>query len=249
MSTFELYPLGDSALTVRLGEVIAPGLQERVRRLAAYIEERRFPGMIEQSSAYAALTIFYDPWVLYEAADRSALPCELAEAYVRELLDAFEREAADDGPAPGRLVKLPVCYGGEYGPDLPEVAAVHGLTEQEVVALHSGCEYPVYMIGFAPGFAYLGGLPDKLATPRRSTPRTRIEPGSVGIGGSQTGVYPLATPGGWNLIGRTPLALFLPRAAAPSLLEAGDRVRFIPITPAQFAEQSSTNGEEAPDEY
>ena len=248
MIGYELYPLGDSALTLRLGAEISTEVQTRVRRLACFIEARRFPGMVELVAAYATLTIYYDPWLLYEAGGRAALTGELAEAHVHKLLDAFERTMQDADAAPGRLVELPVCYGGDYGPDLTEVAAFHGLTEREVIELHSGCEYPVYMIGFAPGFAYLGGLPDKLATPRRLTPRTRIEPGSVGIGGSQTGVYPLATPGGWNLIGRTPLALFRPDAAAPSLLEAGDRVRFVPVTPTQFAELLGRREEEDADE-
>jgi inhibitor of KinA len=133
-----------------------------------------------------------------------------------------------------RNIVIPVCYGGEFGPDLKEVAQYHGLTEEEVIHIHSHGEYKVYMIGFVPGFAYLGGLSPKIATPRRTTPRTMIPTGSVGIAGGQTGIYPLATPGGWQIIGRTPLSLFRPNHRQPSLLRAGDIVRFQPITEKEY---------------
>lgn len=132
------------------------------------------------------------------------------------------------------MTEIPVCYGGELGPDLPEVAAAHGLSEEEVVEIHASADYLVYMLGFAPGFAYLGGLPKRIATPRRRTPRLSIPAGTVGIAGDQTGVYPIATPGGWQLIGRTPDPLFLPDAMPPALLRAGDIVRFRPISRAEF---------------
>lgn len=135
---------------------------------------------------------------------------------------------------PSRTVVIPVCYGGEFGPDLEEVARFHGMTEDEVIAIHAQGRYRVYMIGFAPGFAYLGGLSPEIATPRRATPRTHVPAGSVGIAGNQTGVYPLATPGGWQIIGRTPLALFRPHHEEPSLLRAGDIVQFCPITEEQY---------------
>ena len=128
-----------------------------------------------------------------------------------------------------------MCYGGEYGPDLEEVARHNGLSVDEVIALHSGGEYLVYMIGFAPGFPYLGGMSERIAMPRRSSPRAQIPVGSVGIAGMQTGVYPIETPGGWQLIGRTPLALFRPEENPPSLLQAGNKVRFRPISADEFA--------------
>lgn len=136
-----------------------------------------------------------------------------------------------------RTIIIPVCYGGEFGPDLEYVAAEHGLTPDEVIAIHTSGDYLVHMIGFAPGFPYLGGLSDKIATPRRSTPRLRVEAGTVGIGGQQTGVYPVMTPGGWQCIGRTPLALFRPMEDPPSLLTAGDRVRFASISLQEYLEQ------------
>jgi inhibitor of KinA len=136
----------------------------------------------------------------------------------------------------GRLVILPVLYGGEQGPDLDFVARHHQLSVEEVIALHSGPEYLVYMIGFAPGFPYLGGLPERLATPRLEKPRLSVPKGSVGIGGAQTGVYSVDSPGGWRLIGRTPVPLYDPRKDPPALLQAGDRVRFRPVTAAEAAE-------------
>jgi inhibitor of KinA len=137
-------------------------------------------------------------------------------------------------------VTLPVCYGGEFGLDLEAVGAAHGLTCDEVVALHSGAEYFVSAIGFIPGFPYLRGLPDALHTPRRKTPRTRVAAGSVAIGGDQTGIYPFETPGGWSLIGCTPWRLFNPYSQAPSFLQVGDRVRFRPITPEEFGASRSS---------
>ena len=144
---------------------------------------------------------------------------------------------ADGASAPGgaRIVEVPVCYGGECGPDLGEVAAKSGIDPHEVIALHSGGSYVVQAIGFAPGFGYLGGLPEKIHTPRRATPRTLVPAGSVGIGGVLTAVYPFATPGGWNIIGRTPLAMFDPQRTEPAILRAGDHVRFRVITGEEFA--------------
>jgi inhibitor of KinA len=130
---------------------------------------------------------------------------------------------------------VPVCYGGEWGPDLETIGRAHGLSADEVVSVHSGAEYLVSAVGFTPGFPYLSGLPERLHTPRRETPRTRVPAGSVAIGGAQTGIYPFETPGGWNLIGRTPWRLFNPHARPPTLLQVGDRVRFRPITSGEYA--------------
>jgi KipI family sensor histidine kinase inhibitor len=134
-----------------------------------------------------------------------------------------------------RWVEIPMCYGGKFGPDLAAVAAHTGLSEAEVIRRHSAGSYRVFLLGFVPGFAYLGGLDPQLATPRRETPRARVEPGSVGIAGTQTGVYPLAAPGGWQIIGRTPLSLFRPQETPPTLLHPGDRVRFRVVEPQEFA--------------
>jgi inhibitor of KinA len=142
-----------------------------------------------------------------------------------------------------RTVSIPVCYGGEYGPDLEYVARHHNLTPEEVISIHSEGEYLAYMIGFAPGFPFLGGLSEKIATPRRPSPRTSIPAGSVGIAGMQTGVYPISTPGGWQLIGQTPVKLFLPKQNPPSLLQAGDIVKFEPISKEEYQEMQAKEGE------
>jgi inhibitor of KinA len=134
------------------------------------------------------------------------------------------------------LVEIPVCYGGEFGPDLQDVADSHGLTAERAIELHASTTYTVYFLGFAPGFAYLGEVAEELVTPRLATPRKSVPAGSVGIAGSQTGVYPISTPGGWRLLGRTPVAMFRPERAEMSLLSIGDRVRFSPISREQFAE-------------
>ncbi|CAI6079848.1 5-oxoprolinase subunit B [Cohnella sp. JJ-181] len=232
----KLLPLGDSAITVQLGETICRQTHDRVRQLAEHLERSRFAGMIEHVPAFLSVTVYFDPFEalagLGDPADLSgsADPMALVAGWLADNLAKLE-ETAQEKP---RLTEIPVCYGGELGPDLPEVAAVHGLSEQEVIEIHASAEYLVYMLGFAPGFAYLGGLPKSIATPRKQTPRLSIPAGTVGIAGDQTGVYPIATPGGWQLIGKTPEPLFLPDATPPTLLRAGDIVRFRPISREEF---------------
>jgi inhibitor of KinA len=153
------------------------------------------------------------------------------EAILRKYLERLEEVTL---PSP-RHLEIPVSYGGEFGPDLGEVAAMHGLTPEEIIELHASVEYLVYFLGFVPGYAYLGELPEALVTPRLGAPRRRVPAGSVGIAGTQTGVYPFATPGGWRLLGRTPIAMFRPDGDSLSFLSIGDRVRFVPISPAEFA--------------
>jgi len=212
-------PLGDSAVLLTL-----PARVDAVA-VARRIEKARPAGFIECVPAFESVAVCFDPMRATVAELTTELATVLARA-VRKRMPA---------PKP-REVVIPVCYGGEYGPDLPDVAAQCGLGIDSVIKLHASGHYVVRALGFMPGFPYLSGLDTRLRTPRRATPRTRIPAGSVGIGGAQTGVYPLASPGGWNLIGRTPLALFnatLPDA--PTLLRPGDRVRFKPIKAEEFA--------------
>jgi inhibitor of KinA len=254
----ELSPLGDSAVVARLGTEIDEATLERVRALAAAIEAARAPGIVEVVPAYATVTVVYDP-VRFAGAGTRPLQtvCQLitwcAERGAEASAAGFagqdgvsggaggagggggKRGAAVVAGEPGAVHVLPVCYGGEFGPDLEMVAAHCGLSGAEVIALHSGASYRVYAIGFVPGFPYLGGLPAALGVPRRATPRIRVPAGSVGIGGAQTGVYPLATPGGWHLIGRTPVELFRPHEERPCRLGIGDRVQFQAISPEEFA--------------
>jgi inhibitor of KinA len=211
--------LGDRALTIHVDDDEVAPAGDVVRCLAAQFRDRRPIGVLEVVPALATITLHYDPLATTFA--------ELVAAVA-----AAEQELVLS-PAPARTpIVIPVCYGGEYGPDLDAVANLHGTTPEAIVAQHTAGDYVVAMIGFLPGFPYLTGLTPQLFTPRRSEPRTRVPAGSVGIGGSSTGVYPCESPGGWQLIGRTPRALFNPARGKPALLQPGDHVRFIDVAPA-----------------
>jgi KipI family sensor histidine kinase inhibitor len=197
-----LHPLGDAALLCELPAPATLAQQQQIWALANEV----LPGMNN-------LSLLFDP----EEVDAAELEMQVLSAWPQLAGTAIE----------GREIRIPVAYGGEAGPDLAVVAAHTGLAPAEVVRRHSGAEYVVYLLGFLPGFGFLGGLPPELATPRRAEPRVAVPARSVGIGGAQTGIYPLVSPGGWQLIGRTPLELFDPRAAEPTLLRPGDRVRFV----------------------
>ncbi len=212
----EIVPYGDAALLVRFGEDISPALSASARRVAAVLEADPPDGFVEAVASYASVAVHFDP-----ARTRAE---DLALLLARRLGQAAAAEAE---PA-GRLVEVPVRYGGGDGPDLAEVARLRGLSEAEVAAVHSGVEYVVYAMGFMPGFPYLGVVPERIRVPRLDSPRPAVPAGSVGIAGAQTGIYPAATPGGWRLIGRTDLQLFDPARRPPAILAPGDRVRFVP---------------------
>ena len=212
--------VGDSALLVEFAPVIAPEVNRRVRALLAALDAEPPPGLLDLVPAYRALLICYDPVVLGHAA-------------LLERLRALEPALGLAVPA-SRIVTVPVAYGGDYGPDLPDVAAHTGLSPDEVIARHAAGEYTVYFLGFTPGFPYLGGLDPALATPRLSQPRTAVPAGAVGIGGAQTGIYSLPAPGGWRLLGRTPVRLYDPAAEQPFLLCAGDELRFRAIDTDEY---------------
>lgn len=195
---------------------------ERVRKLLRLMELEPLAGVRNLHPAYGSLLVKFDAMKLQH---------EGLERILRGYLARLEEVKL---PAP-RLVEIPVCYGGEFGPDLDDVAAMRGMTPARVIELHASAEYLVYFLGFVPGFAYLGELPEELVTPRLPSPRKRVPAGSAGIAGNQTGVYPFATPGGWRLLGRTPMAMFRPERNGMSLLSIGDRVRFTPIDAERFA--------------
>ncbi len=218
-----LLPVGEAGIVVELGDAIDPALNARVRWLARAVAERLARDVVEVVPTYRSLLVVCDPLRVPRARLAAALRALAAELPP----DAAPEEA-------GRLVRLPACYGGAFGPDLEEVARRAGVSPADAVELHSSATYLVYMLGFTPGFPYLGGMPARLATPRLETPRTRIPAGSIGIGGAQTGIYPIESPGGWRLIGRTPVRLFDPGGRAPFLLAAGDRIQFVPVPPAEF---------------
>ena len=216
-------PLGDCALQITLGAQICDATNAKVHALARRIRAAALPGLRDLVPAYTTLTLHYDPQIwTHETLARALTPL------------LTKRDDATGASAPAREVCLPVCYGGEYGPDLMAVAAHAGLPIETVIQHHTGALYRVYFLGFTPGFAYLGGLDPRLAMGRKATPRARVPAGSVGIAGAQTGVYPQATPGGWQIIGRTPLTLFDPGRSPPCLLAPDDRVRFVAIEPAAF---------------
>ncbi len=230
-------PLGDSAIVVTLGETIDESVLVRVRSLAAALERETIAGIIDVVPAYASLTVFYE---ISAAALGDESPYEHLCRIIGEHVAKVEHAWPDlvrtklTGIKPLE-VEIPVCFGGDFGPDLETVATHCGLGVDDLVTLYCGAGYVVHVVGFAPGFPYLGGLPAKLATPRRSTPRTSVPAGSVGIGGVQTGIYPLSTPGGWQLIRRTPLVLFQPDTLPPARLRVGDHVKFRPISAEEFA--------------
>lgn len=228
----QLVPLGDKAIVLQFEDVLSHGTHAKIQAMAQYLEQHPVPGILEHVPAYTTLTVYYDPWLLSQNGTRD--PYDAAVAYLQTALSEAKGRVRHTETA----VEIPVCYGGAYGPDLEEVARHNRLSPQEVVALHTQNEYLVHMMGFAPGFPYLGGMNKQLATPRKQEPRASIPVGSVGIAGEQTGVYSIATPGGWQLIGRTPLILFDASRPQPSLLKTGDRVRFVAITEDEFKKQA-----------
>lgn len=233
----KILPFGESAILIEFGKGIDPKIHGKVKMFTENLDLSPLPGMIEYVSAFSSVTIFYDPVKvrkMYQESPegKSLLTFEILAAMVREKLGNLEHDA---NYTP-RIVEIPVCYGEEFGPDLQYVAEHNKLTADEVIHIHSHGEYLVYMIGFAPGFPYLGGMSECIATPRRQSPRMSIPAGSVGIAGMQTGVYPIATPGGWQLIGNTPVELFRPLDNPPTLLQSGDRIRFYPISRIEYEE-------------
>ncbi|MCM2286633.1 MAG: 5-oxoprolinase subunit PxpB [Desulfobacula sp.] len=212
---------GDTGLIVEFGEGIDPVVNARVRAVAAAVKTRSPRGIIEIIPTYRSLLLIYDPLIT------------LPEKLIR-FIEQADSGLGDEDAGPFRRVDIPVCYGGEFGPDMDTVAKTAGLGIEEVIQRHSAPDYLIYMVGFTPGFPFLGGLDERLFTPRLKTPRMAVPRGSVGIANNQTGIYPITSPGGWQIIGRTPLTLFAPFRENPFLYQAGDRIRFIPISPEEY---------------
>lgn len=221
-------PCGDRMVLVEFANEISPEVHREVYRLFRLGTDARIAGIVEWVPSYRSLGVIYDP-------------LQVSSSQVIEQLKQLRASEAQLPQGAERHLEVPVAYGGEFGPDLSFVAEFHGFTAEQVVSLHSGAEYRVYLIGFMPGFPYLGGLPPELATPRLESPRDSVPAGSVAIGGQQTGIYPSKSPGGWRLIGRTPLRLFDFRNPQPSLLQVGDRVTFRPISGQEFEEAARLN--------
>jgi KipI family sensor histidine kinase inhibitor len=215
-------PFGDSALIIEFGEVISPEANQKVLALNQTLSKANIAGVEETVPTYRSLLIRYNP--LKTTYEQLVFQIKDIEKNLNKLAVGTE----------GRRMVVPVVYGGEYGPDIGFVAKYHGITEEMVVKLHSEREYRVYMIGFVAGFPYLGEVPDEIATPRLETPRIKVPAGSLGIAEKQTGIYPCEAPGGWQIIGRTPLKLFNPLQQPPALLRPGDIVKFKPISESEF---------------
>lgn len=226
--TPSFYSLSENAVTVNLGSLVSPTVQARVQQLLMDLDHDPFIGYQESVPSYIGLTVFYEPMkIVGNEWGAASEVISILKGRVKQIED-------QTNSVKGSHVTIPVCYDRDYGLDLDDVAKRNGLTREEVIHLHTSGDYLVYMIGFAPGFPFLGGMDERIATPRHAQPRTAIPAGSVGIAGGQTGVYPFTTPGGWQLIGQTPLTLFSASREVPSLLQAGDRVTFKEISKEKF---------------
>jgi len=232
----EIAPLGDSALVVRVREQFADAPDEtldEVLRVFQQLQHAAIPGVVELAPAYTSVAVFFDPITIAKASGAPDEVFDWLASRIRALVAAGAGRRRKV-KFRSRNVEIPVCYDPEFAPDIDDIARHSQLSATEIVDLHSTNQYRVACIGFVSGFTFLAGLPKNLATPRRDVPRKEIPAGSVGIGGAQTGIYPLRSPGGWNLIGRTPLKLFDPTKDPPTLLCPGDRVRFRAITREEF---------------
>jgi inhibitor of KinA len=237
-TAYSIYPLGDSAITIDLGNCIDEQLNIRALAIHDWLQAHRFPGITDIIIAYSSVSVFYDP--THRRVDSPKHPHGMYN-WLRELLKRAWTEAgtaSPETPAQNHHFRIPVCYESGYGPDLDWVASQKGLSVNEVIALHHSVTYRIYMIGFLPGFPYMGKIADRLAIARKARPVT-VKAGGVGIAGIQTGVYPLNSPGGWQIIGRTPVQLFDRHADPPIHMQTGDSIQFYPITREEFLDWKS----------
>jgi len=220
---------GDACLVTEFGDTIDPLINSMVKSLELKIRGLGLPWLVETVPTYRSLAVYVDPW-------------DTCREEVELTVISLAREVEAKSIPSAAIAEIPVCYGGNFGPDLERVSVHTGLGPDVIIRLHSSELYRIYMMGFTPGFPYLGGMDPRLETPRLEDPRTLIPAGSVGIAGKQTGIYPIPSPGGWNIIGRTPLVLFDPARPSPFLLEAGMEIRFVPVSEERFEEILSGNG-------
>lgn len=221
MQNIKIVAAGDSSLLIEFGNEINEEINRKITTIVQLMRDQQIEGVVDVIPAFCSLLINYDPRIVsFEKLER-----RMQGLVKMDLKGGFGRK---------RIFEIPVCYGGEYGPDMGTIAAHAGLTEKEVIEIHSSRDYLIYMLGFLPGFCYLGGLDERIHTPRLANPRVKIRAGSVGIGGSQTGIYPLDSPGGWQLMGMTPVKTYDPSRENPILLEAGDYIRFVPVDEAEY---------------
>ena len=229
---FKIYALSEQAVTLVFGTEIKETTANKIDNFNRLLNQKPFSGFTSSVPAYTTLSIYYDLLSVINSNLPGKNGFEKVSNYLKTLGNENQEEPADSS----NLITLPVFYGAEFGPDLEEVSNITNLSIEEIIELHSSAIYKVYMIGFVPGFAYLGGMDERLASPRKLTPSASVPAGSVGIAGKQTGIYPLETPGGWQIIGQTPLKMFDANRAQPSLLKAGDEVKFQSIALEEFKE-------------
>lgn len=226
---YTIFPLGDSGLIIDFGNRIDVETNEKVLRLFHALRHQEIPFFTDLIPAYSSLTVCYDPAILYQWRHESPTVFEA----VARLIEDLELKEYPPSRQP-RMHEIPVCYDPIYAPDLCSIADAKGLDREEVIRLHCSKIYRVYMLGFLPGFAYMGTIDESIAIPRKESPRSRVEAGSVGIAGRQTGIYPVASPGGWQVVGRTPVCIFNDEYSDPALFSPGDEVRFHSITEHEF---------------
>lgn len=224
-NAFDILQINETSALIEFGNKIDKEINKKIRIFCAYLDKKPFYGLIEYIPYFSSVSVIYNPVMI-----KSDEPFNTVKLMLQDILSKLDFSCDYEE----NIVEIPVCYGGKFGEDLEYVAKVNNLTPDEVIGIHSSGEYLVYMIGFAPGFPYLGGLSEKIHTPRRKSPRTAIPEGSVGIAGSQTGVYPIQTPGGWQIIGRTPLKLFDLNSEQKTLLKCGDIAKFYPISHDEY---------------
>lgn len=221
MENIKIAAAGDSSILIEFGKEINPETNRKITTIMQLIKDQQIEGVVDMIPAFCSLLINYDPRILCYGKMQKRL-------YALVKMDVRYQAGRK------KVFEIPVCYGGVYGPDMDTIAAHAGLTQEEVIKIHSSKDYLIYMLGFLPGFCYLGGLDERIHTPRLANPRVKIAAGSVGIGGSQTGIYPLDSPGGWQLMGMTPVKTYDPDRKRPILLEAGDYIRFIPVDEGEY---------------
>lgn len=226
-----IYPLNEHAITIELGDEISEAIHRRVVALRDEILKKSFAGLLDIVTAYTTVTIFFDPELVSSLPYDGKTPFNKVEMFLRERLDHLKENTSLSSET---VITIPVCYDVEYGFDLEWVASHHQTSPEEIIRRHTSETFTVFMIGFTPGFPYMGILPPYLESPRKQNPRIQVPAGSIGLAGKQTGIYPFATPGGWQIIGRTPLKLFEATSSTPSLLKPGDRIRFEAISKDQF---------------
>ena len=225
LKNIKIFPLGDRALTVNFGSEISPELNNLVLKLAQFFDQNQFPGLVEIVPAYASLSIFYDVSIVRQNLPEFPTAFSAVKSFVENALQNLDEITERKS----RLIKIPISFAKEFALDLEFVGLTNNLTPKEVIEIFTAPTYRVYMLGFLPGFAYMGEVDNRINTPRKQTPRIKVPKGSVGIAGKQTGIYSLESPGGWQIIGKTDIELFTPEAETPTFLQAGDSVKFYAI--------------------